>query len=72
MSQQPNKPVINPTEPVKKNTGINEPSQPRSTPGSNQGDPSRRDVSPGEKPERNDKERQSEPTRQTPTDIQMS
>ena len=72
MSQQPNKPVINPTEPIKKNTGMTEPSQPRSTPGSNQSEPSRRDVSPGEMPERKDKESQSEPTRQSPPDIQMS
>jgi hypothetical protein len=69
MSQQPTKPVINPAEPIKKRDGMNEPG---SKPGYQQGDPSRRDVSPGEKPERNDKEKQSEPTRQSPPDIQMS
>ena len=71
MSQQPTKPVITPAEPAKKRDGMTEPTEPRQNPGT-QGDPARRDVSPGEKPERNDKERQSEPTRRSPPDIQMS
>lgn len=67
MNQQPNKPEVDPT----KKDGVLDPMRPRQTPGSAPNDPSKRNVSPGEKPERADKERQEDPKPKTPPDIQM-
>lgn len=66
MNPQPNKPETDP----KKNEGVIDPIKPRTTPGSNPNDPSRRNVSPGE-PQRNDKEKQSDPKQKSPPDLQL-
>ena len=65
MDNQPHKPETDPRK-----DGPMDPLKPRTNPGSTPNDPSRRNVSPTEKPERNDGDRQSEPPKDSPPNLQ--